>query len=139
MKTLSVRDFRNPGLKLSATEISTFAKAWLEHESKQDEESSSLSSVDEALLFGATANPDACLDIIIAISSLTEDENRLITLGVGALEDLMRISGRKLADRVKQEYENNSSFKKALESVYLSEESDGYGVVKNLIGEFQYL
>lgn len=139
LKKLSVRDFRNPGLKLSENEISSFAKAWLEHEIKQDEESSSMSSVDEILIFGAQENPDACLDIIIEICSITNDENILITLGIGALEDLMRISGKKLEDRVRKEYESNTSFKKALESVYLSEEANGYEMVKNLIGEIQYL
>jgi hypothetical protein len=139
MKKRSVRDFRNPGLKLSEKEISALAKAWLEHEIKQDEESSSMSSVDEALLFGAKDNPNTCLDIIIEICAITDDENILITLGVGALEDLMRISGKKLEDRVRQEYESNTSFKKALESVYLSEEDDGYETVKSLIKEFKYL
>ncbi|MCP5197517.1 MAG: hypothetical protein H6974_12170 [Gammaproteobacteria bacterium] len=134
-----VVEFHKPGLILSKKEIFNFSKSWLEHEQNEIAESSSMSAADEALTFGAKNNPDICLDIILEICKLTNDSEILVTLGVGVLEDLMSLNGMLLESRVIEAFRENNSFKIALSSVYLTEDDDGYQMVKKLIGEYKYL
>ena len=110
MENQSLR-FKSKNLEISHREMDVMACAWIKSAWVGYEK---ISPVELAIMAGAENNPNICLDIILVVCSITNNEKLLKLLGVGPLQSLINGCGPQLHARIYSESESNSNFAGAL-------------------------